>query len=534
MKYGLQLIKNNIIILAVLILGFILRIHSLGSESFWFDETISSIAAIALSEHGAPVFTSGHFYGRAILNTFLISLSFSVFGVNEFAGRFPSVIFGALTILLVYHIGSRWGNKRIGIIAAILVAFSVWEIAWSRQARMYQQLQFFYLLSLYLFYGYVSSRDKKHLLLLAASFVATILSHVFGYTLIVVFLLFLIISFLKQNRDMNILRQKNVLYVGIVFLFLLGIAYNKGVISHVLQTQVNYYEEYIYFLKKNLGFSLFAAVPGATVLMNRDWRKGLLLTLSVVIPFYLMFFHVLLFGIRYLYFVIPVLFILVAYFLDFIIEHTSQTVSKRFGPLKTNDSTKNDTGSAGVRGKNAVQDNLSPNIPIKPVIYSITVVSLIFLMYFSPAFTFTPKEVYDLGPNAPLADFRKAYSYVSSNMQPEDVVISTWTAPAQFYIGKNDYWLAFNVVGTGMESFTLNNESRDVYSNSIVLKNIEMLENVTEIHERGWIVTDTLAWYKISPQSRNFIEAETKKELHDATVRVYMWDHSNNTQNQTS
>lgn len=531
MKYGLQLIKNNIIILAVLILGFILRIHSLGSESFWFDETISSIAAISLSEHGTPVFTSGHFYGRAILNTFLISLSFSVFGVNEFAGRFPSVIFGALIILLVYHIGSRWGNKRIGIIAAILVAFSVWEIAWSRQARMYQQLQFFYLLSLYLFYGYVSNRNKKYLFLLVASFIATVLSHVFGYTLIVVFLLFLIISFLRQNKDMNVLRQKNVLYIGIVFLFLLGIAYNKGVISHVVQTQVNYYGGYIYFLKKSLGFSLFAAVPGATVLMNRDWSKGLLLTLSVVIPFYVIFFHVLLFGVRYLYFVIPVLFILVAYFLDFIVEYTSQIISRRSCYVKANTSAKNTAVSDGVRGKNAVQDYCSPDIPVKPVIYSIMVVSLIFLMYFSPAFTFTPKEVYDLGPNAPRSDFKKAYSYVSNNMQPEDVIISTWTAPAQFYLGKNDYWLSFNVIGTGTGSFTVNNGSRDVYSNSIVIKDTKMLENITLSHKRGWIVTDTLAWYKISPQSRDFIEAETRQELQDPTVRVYMWDYTNTSDN---
>jgi len=128
----------------------------------------------------------------------------------------------------------------------------------------------------------------------------------------------------------------------------------------------------------------------------------------------------------------------------------------------------------------------------------------------------------------------KAYSYVDNSMQPRDAVISTWTAPAQFYLGKNDYWLAFNVVGTGMESFTIKDGSRDVYSNSIVLKDTEMLENVTQNHERGWIITDNIAWYKLSPQSREFIENETKKELHDASIRVYMWDHSNTSVNRTS
>jgi 4-amino-4-deoxy-L-arabinose transferase-like glycosyltransferase len=508
MKCGLKFIKDNIILIFILTFGLLLRTYNLGHESFWFDETISSIAAISLSENGAPIFPSGFFYSRAILNTFLIAVSFSFLGVNEFAGRFPSVIFGTLTILLVYHMGSKWGNKRVGLLAAILVAFSVWEIAWSRQARMYQQLQFFYVLSLYLFYEYVNHRNKKHLYLLIASLAATILSHVFGYVLIGVFLLFLAASFLKE-KHYNVLDKKNMLYVALAFIFLFGLAYNRGVISNVIQTQVNYYDEYIYFLKENLGFALFFAVPGATVLLNRDWSKGLLLTISVIIPFYVIFFHVLLFAVRYLYFVIPVVLVLVAYFLDFVIDYVSEAISKKWGHFISDDNIQYSRSKIG------------------PIVCSITMVLLIVLMSLSPAFTFIPKEAYDLGPNAPRSDFRKAYSYVDSNMQPGDVVVSAWTAPAQFYLGKNDYWLAFNVMGTGMEPFTVENATRDKYSNSIVIKDTKMLENVTCEHERGWIVTDTVAWYKISPQSRDFIESNTTKQLQDSTIRVYMWDYTN-------
>ncbi|WP_135388998.1 glycosyltransferase family 39 protein [Methanolobus halotolerans] len=514
MKYRSQFIKENILIILIVVLGSSLRLYNLGNESFWFDETISSIAAIALSENGSPVFSSGLYYGRAILNTFLIALSFGVFGVSEFAGRFPSVIFGILTVILAYHIGSVWGNKRIGVIAAFLVAFSVWEIAWSRQARMYQQLQFFYLLSLYLFYEYISHREKKHLYLLIASFAATILSHVFGYTLIVVFLVFLAVSAMKQKRSIDIHEKRVALYIILIFLFLLGMAYQKGVISQILHTQVNYYDEYIYFLKKSLGFSLFLAIPGVTVLMNRDWSKGLLLTLSVVIPFYLIFFHVLLFGIRYLYFVIPIVFIFAAFFLDFMIEYIFHTACR-----------KSDFSGAGAgEGKKTFS---SLKASVKPLVYSVTLIALIVFMHLSPAFTFMPKNDYDLGPNAPRSDFRTAYSYVNSHMQPEDVIVSTWTAPAQFYLGKNDYWLTFNVDGTGFESFTIKNGSRDKYANSIVLKNTGMLENVTQNHTRGWIVTDNLAWHKLSPQSKDFIETGTQQELEYSNIRVYMWDNTN-------
>ena len=177
-----------IIITSVIIMGFFLRIYDLGIQSFWLDEAISSIAAMAFLEKGTPVFQSGLFYGRGILNTFLIASSFKIFGVNEFAARLPSVLFGTLTILLVYIIGSKWGNRYVGLIAATLVAFSVWEIAWSREARMYQQLQFFYILSLYMFYEFTQNKDLKNVALLLLSVIGAIMSHVFGYVLIVVFL----------------------------------------------------------------------------------------------------------------------------------------------------------------------------------------------------------------------------------------------------------------------------------------------------------------------------------------------------------
>ena len=99
--------KTHWAILFLLISGFILRIYDLGIQSFWFDEAISSTAAVAFLETGTPTFPSGLVYSRAILNTFLIALSFKIFGITEFAARLPSVMFGMLTILLVYLMGSK-------------------------------------------------------------------------------------------------------------------------------------------------------------------------------------------------------------------------------------------------------------------------------------------------------------------------------------------------------------------------------------------------------------------------------------------
>ena len=495
--------KEYMIIIFLMISGFILRIHDLGTQSFWIDEAISSIAAIAFLDNGSPVLPSGVLYSRGILNTSLIALSFKIFGFTEFAARIPSVLFGTLTISLAYLIGSRWGNARIGVIAAVLVAFSVWEIAWSRQARMYQQLQFFYLLSLYLFYELSINKSLKWLVLLVLSVIGAILSHVFGYVLILVFLAYLAISVLKERRIEDVGRG----FIAMVMLactVLFGIAYRMGVVSSVLETAVNYYDVYIYLFKKDLGIFLFMAVPGGTVLANRDWKKGLLLIAALVIPLYFIFYHVHILGTRYLYLVIPILFILIGYFLDFVVDYLS-SVSTRTGQFH--------------------------NISVKTVANVIVAFLLISAMYFSPAFTFTPRESYDLGVNAPQPDFKSAYRHVRDNMEPDDAIVSAWAPPAQFYLGKSDYWLAFNVVGTGMEEFLVNNSSREIYTNATAITDVETFRKVVDEYDRGWVVVDGTAWYKLRPSIRDFIGSNLTLYVTTGkrdVIKVYRWTHSEN------
>lgn len=495
--------KEYIIIIFLMISGFILRIYDLGIQSFWLDEAISSIAATALLDDGLPILPSGVLYSRGILNTSLIALSFDVFGFTEFAARIPSVLFGTLTISLAYLIGSRWGNARIGVIAAVLVAFSVWEIAWSRQARMYQQLQFFYLLSLYLFHELTINKSLKWLVLLVFSVVGAILSHVFGYVLILVFLTYLAISAFKERKLEDISRGV-IAMVVLVCTTLFGLAYHAGVISSVLETDVNYYDIYIYLFKKDLGIFLFMAVPGGTVLANRDWKKGLLLIAALIIPLYFIFYHVHILGTRYLYFLIPILFILIGYFLDFAVDCLSDVFAR--------------TGQFH-------------NISVKTVANVIVAFLLISAMYFSPAFTFTPRESYDLGVNAPQPDFKSAYRHVRDNMQPDDAIVSAWTPPAQFYLGKSDYWLAFNVVGTGMEEFLVNNSSREIYTNAAAITDVETFRKVVDKHDSGWVVVDGVAWYKLRPSIRDFIGSNLT--LYVATgkrdvVKVYRWTNGKN------
>ncbi|VVB94821.1 Dolichyl-phosphate-mannose-protein mannosyltransferase [uncultured archaeon] len=508
--------KISIILLLFLtICGFLLRIYHLGSPSFWIDEAISANAAAALIKHGTPTFPSGFIYMRAILNTFFISLSFLVFGISEFSARFPSVIFGTLTIPLVYIMGVKFGNRKIGLIAAFLITFSVMEIAWSRQARMYQQLQLFYLSSLYFFFEFnfcdqERKNTSKRILNFALSvlfLISAVLSHEFGYVLILIFVPFYLIANFKKIKykwkDFTYMKYyigSFIFIVVLIFLFLKFMGSDFfSVISFISKDswlpRVTYFEVYFNILETELSFFIYLAIFGAVLALRKSWMSGLLLIIGFVIPFYILSYYVLLPGTRYLYFIFPILLIFCSYFFDFLFEFTQRHSENK--PAKT-----------GL------------------TFIAIVITSMLIIMAFSQhVFMILPDENFDLGVNAPQADFKGAYSYVRENMQNNDVLIDSRPAVSLFYMGRSDYWLAFeaNGVGLGIDNLLVNNGSNEVYANAVVIKNVDMLKEVVAKNDRGWIVLDNSAWILISSDIKAYIIEELHDEASDGTIRIYSW-----------
>ena len=111
----------------ILGLGLVLRLLSL-NQSLWLDEAILANAVSRLSltdlitqymptDFNPPLFYLFEwFWGRW-------------FGFSEIALRFPSVIFGMVTVYLVYRLGGK--------LPALLLATSGLSIYYSQEARMY-------------------------------------------------------------------------------------------------------------------------------------------------------------------------------------------------------------------------------------------------------------------------------------------------------------------------------------------------------------------------------------------------------------
>lgn len=119
----------------LLLIAFAFRIQSLIFQSLWRDEVDAIRFALAPLPDVIKTFTqpgfNGPFYFLALRGW--IGLA----GQSEFAIRFPSLVFGVISIALIYVTGARLFSRPIGLVAALLLAFSGYHVWYSQEAKMY-------------------------------------------------------------------------------------------------------------------------------------------------------------------------------------------------------------------------------------------------------------------------------------------------------------------------------------------------------------------------------------------------------------
>ena len=181
-------ILTFVFLLFLCITGFILRVRNLSYLSFWGDDGHTFIGTISILKHGFPLLPSGNILWHGIFDYYLKALPVLFFGAGEFSFRIVSVLCGTGTILVTYFLGKEMVNKFVGFLSAGVIAYSTWYVQFSREARYYQDYQFFYIMTFLFFYlGFV--KEKKSFKILAVIFmVLTPLVHGVGIVLILLFI----------------------------------------------------------------------------------------------------------------------------------------------------------------------------------------------------------------------------------------------------------------------------------------------------------------------------------------------------------
>ncbi len=213
-------------IVFILVLAAVLRLVSLGKIPAGIspDEVSQGYTAYSLLYTGQdewgiswPITSFRSFVDyKAPLQTYLMIPSVALFGLNEFSIRLPSAIFGILSIYVVYLLASHFFNKKIGLLAAFILAISPWHIQFSRTALEVNLSSFLFPLGLYLFLKGL----KKPKLLIYSSLVWGL--NLYSYHAAKFFLpLFLVPLCLANLKSLKKLGLKKIAIPSFVLLFFL-------------------------------------------------------------------------------------------------------------------------------------------------------------------------------------------------------------------------------------------------------------------------------------------------------------------------
>lgn len=154
--------------------GLWLRLRNLGALGLIVDEGVQALAVRGILDSGLPVLTSGWVYSRGVLFSYLqAAAAIGPWGLNETTLRLPATLFGAATIGATYWFARSVFDRWVGLLAATLITFSVWEIELARYARFYTAFQFFYLLALTCFLlGFIRGRPAYRIAFALVSLLA--------------------------------------------------------------------------------------------------------------------------------------------------------------------------------------------------------------------------------------------------------------------------------------------------------------------------------------------------------------------------
>lgn len=128
--------KRLLLIWTILLLALVFRLYFLLSHSSYMDsdEAINGLMAKHILSRGDwPIFFSGQAY-NGVIYQYLVAPIFALFGVSSLAFKIVPLAISVLFVYLIYLLGKKIADSRLGILAMSLAAFcppfiNMWNVS---------------------------------------------------------------------------------------------------------------------------------------------------------------------------------------------------------------------------------------------------------------------------------------------------------------------------------------------------------------------------------------------------------------------
>ncbi len=192
--------KENIIHIAIIIIGAILLLIPAFHSNIWFDEAYS----VGIVEHSfSEIWTIGSHDVHPILYYWMLKIVNIIFGTNIIAYRLFSVLgIVVLGILGLTHIKKDFGAKT-GLLFTFFSMFLPAVLNYALEIRMYSwTITFVTLMAIYL-YRFIKHKDLKNLILFGIFSVTSCYMHYYALVCAGIINLGLIIYVIKNRKELG-------------------------------------------------------------------------------------------------------------------------------------------------------------------------------------------------------------------------------------------------------------------------------------------------------------------------------------------
>jgi len=180
-KHTFQNKKRSVVIpvlVLIVLLGTFLRVYNIDSKELWYDEAFT---ANIIDQPYQEIFTLSKADFHPPLYYMVLKSWVGVWGDTEVSLRFPSVIFGVLTIAVAFYLAQfiTKDNKK-ALWVALFIATNPFLIVYSKEARSYSLMAFLIVLTALVFFKALQDRKYLQLSLLLPILFLTHYMTIFG------------------------------------------------------------------------------------------------------------------------------------------------------------------------------------------------------------------------------------------------------------------------------------------------------------------------------------------------------------------
>ena len=166
MSFIKSLSTDNKIRIGIVIVSLLLFIPFLGDvHLFDWDEINFAEAAremLLTGNYSVVQIDYKVFFEKPPLFFWMQALSMHLFGINEFAARFPNAVVGVLSLLLIFNIGKRYYDTKFGLIWVLSYAGSILPFFYFKSGIIDPWFNFFIFLGVYYATRYLDETEGRN------------------------------------------------------------------------------------------------------------------------------------------------------------------------------------------------------------------------------------------------------------------------------------------------------------------------------------------------------------------------------------